>query len=162
MAFKTDKQRKAFFAKQGTPHSAVNPSFSQRISNIKEKLRQRKEQQRLKQEQRGEERIVQEKVKLQHEQEQAERLRRESKVQFERESVAQQRRSAQKEMRDIERARLQRRIAPFVSGARKTVEFGKRAVKTERKIERKFKGRPARKKAKPAKEADVSPFGIDF
>lgn len=129
MAFKTDRQRKAFFAKQGNPRSNIIPKISGKISDIKEKLRQRRE--RL-----GRERIEKQKVLLRHEQEQAERLKKESKVEAEREAITQQRIKAQQEMKAIERARFERKIAPIKTGIRRATAGYKKIVETERKIEK--------------------------
>ena len=112
MAFKSDKQRKGFFAQAGNVRSGVIPSISGRIKNIKEKLRQR--QKRL-----GKERIEKEKILLKQEKEQAQRLTDESKVELEREKIAQQRRLAQAELKAVEKARFERKIAPIKAGFKK-------------------------------------------
>ena len=132
MPFHTDKQRKAFFAKQGNPKSAVNPSIFGRISNIKEKLRLRRE--RL-----GKERIEKEKKLLEQERQQAERLSEESKVEAQREAIAQERIKAQQKIKVIERERFQRKIAPLKSGIQKATAGFKKAVEAERKIEKALK-----------------------
>lgn len=109
MAFNSDKQRKAFFAKAGKIRSQVVPSITGRIKNIKEKLRQRQE--RL-----GRERIEKEKMLLKQEQEQAKRLQQEAKVEIQREMVTQQRIKAQQKLKDVETARRERKLAPFKKG----------------------------------------------
>ncbi len=109
MAFNSDKQRKAFFAKQGTLRSKVLPSISGRIKNIKEKLRQR-------QEKIGRERIEKEKMLLKQEQKQAQRLQQEADVEIQREMVTQQRIKAQQKLKDVEIARRERKLAPFRKG----------------------------------------------
>ena len=112
MAFKSDRQRKGFFARAGKVRSQVIPSISGRIKNIKEKLRQRQE--RL-----GKERIEKEKILLKQEQEQAERLTEESKVEIQREEIAQQRKLAQQKLMEVERARFARKTAPLRAGFKK-------------------------------------------
>ncbi len=124
MPFHTDKQRKAFFASKGNPKSNINPSFSERISNIKEKLRLRRE--RL-----GKERIEKEKIALKQEQEQAKRLQKEAEVEIQRERVKQKTLQAQRELKEVERARFKRsRLGRVTAGA---VSLGKKGFKELKK-----------------------------
>lgn len=93
MVFKSDKQRKGFFAQKGKARSNIIPSISGKIQNIKEKLRQRRE--RL-----GRERIEKEKVLLKQEKEQAKRLTKEAEIAVKREKIAQQRKIVQQKLRE--------------------------------------------------------------
>ena len=124
MPFDSDKQRKAFFASKGNIKSNVNPSISERISNIKEKLRLRRE--RL-----GKERIEKEKIALKQEQEQAKRLQKEAEIEIQREKVKQKTLQAQKELKEVEKARFKRsRLGRLGAGA---IALGKKGVKELKK-----------------------------
>ena len=133
MPFKTDRQRKAYCAGQGaSAKSDVNPSFVEKIKGIKEKLRLRRE--RL-----GRERIEKEKVLLRHEQEQAERLKKEAQVESQREAITQQRMKAQQEMKAVQKARFERKVAPIRKGIQRAVSGYKTVVEAERKVEKALK-----------------------
>lgn len=103
MAFKSDKQRKkvmAMFSGNQT-RSDIKPSIIGRITGLKQKLRERREE-------KGRERIEKEKISLEQEKITEKRLEKELKVEQAREEVAQQRRETQAEFSRIERERFAR------------------------------------------------------
>lgn len=108
MPFKTDRQRKAFFAGKGKSVSNIIPAVSGRISNIKEKLR-------LRQERLGRERIKKEEEALKHEQEQSKRLQKEADIEMQREKATLGRIKAQQELKEVQRERFRRSPAGKIS-----------------------------------------------
>ena len=149
MVFRTDKQRKAFFARKGNSRSSTKPNIIGKIKGVSKILIKKKERLakalRERREKKGKARIAQEKLALQREKIQAKRLRQELEVEQAREAVAQHRRETQAEFRRIKREEFERRIAPVRAGVARAIKVGKVVAKVTEKATRPKR----RKKAEP-------------
>ncbi len=145
--FRTRKKDKRVFPvnQQLSERSMSRPSIIGKIKGIKEKLRQRREA-------KGLQRIESEKLALQKEKITAERLKKELIVEQEREKVARETRETQEEFRKIERAKLERKIAPVKKVISKVVQTGKA-------IQRRTK--PKKSRSKKSTRQDSGFFGIE-
>ena len=143
MAFKTDKQRKAFFAKQGNPRSDTSPTMLEpqsKFQKLKGFIAKEKEMIRQKRESKGLARIEQEKIALEQEKATANRLRAELETEQARETVAMQRRETQAEFKKIEGKRFAR------SRTGRTISLGRRGISAGIKRYRKSSRVPARRR----------------
>ena len=124
MAFKSDNQRKAFFAKQGNARADTSPVMikQSKFQKLKGFVAKERELIRQKRESRGLARIEQEKIALEKEKATANRLRAELEVEQARESVAMQRRETQAKFSKIEKERFAR------SKTGKAISFGRRGI----------------------------------
>ena len=136
MAFKSDKQRKAFFAKQGNPRSSTAPVIMKqtKFQKLKGFVAKEKEVLRQRRERKGFERIRKEKIALSKELATANRLREELETEQAREKVAMQRRATQAEFSRIKSERLERKLAPFKRAGIRILSGTRKAVKASKKI----------------------------
>ena len=171
MAFKTDKQRKAFFAKQGNARADTSPTMlkpQSRFQKLKGFVAKEKELIRQKKESKGLARIEREKIALEQEKATANRLRAELETEQARETVAMQRQETQAEFTEIENQRLSRtrrgrailfaRGVPSLAGRgiRKGVTIGIKKLRQPAP-----RAKSSGRKRKRSRERETAPFGIE-
>lgn len=164
--FRTRKKDKRVFPvnQQLSQRTMSRPSIIGRIKGIKEKLRQRREA-------KGLQRIESDKLALEKEKITAERLKKELEVEQAREKIAQETRETQEEFKKIERAKRERKFAPFKKVISRAVETGK-AIQKRTTPPKKSRSKKATRQETGFFEADQEPkkkkgkeigaFGIEF
>ena len=153
MVFRSEKQRKGFFASRGNTRSNVRPNIS-----IRERLRKRfRPTQEELAKQRGA-RLKREAEELEQAKIRTQQLELEAGVERRREDVARRERQARQSLREIDIARRERRLAPIREAGRRVAVAGRVVGAGLAKAERAT--RPKKRRRAKRQEAETGFFGI--